>query len=44
MAVVADIIGAGNLFQKEENDDTGIGLNIARKVKIGVKSLVVEYG
>ena len=41
---VADIIGAGKLFQKEENDDTGIGLNTVRKGKIGVKSLLVEYG
>ena len=39
-----DIIGAGKLFEKEENDDTGIGLNTVRKSKIGVKSLVVEYG
>ena len=44
MAVVADIIGAGNLFQKEENDDTGIGLNAVRMGNIGVKGLVVEYG
>ena len=44
MAVVADIIGAGNLFQKEENDDTGIGLNTVRMGNIGVKGLVVEYG
>ena len=42
--VVADIIGAGKLFQKEENGDTGIGLNIVRTDKIGVKGLVVEYG
>ena len=42
--VVMEIIGVGKLFQKEENDDTGIGLNIARKGKIGVKSLLVEYG
>ena len=44
MAVVADIIGAGKLFQKEENDDTGIGLNTVHEGKIGVKSLLVEYG
>ena len=42
--VVADIISAGILFQKEENGDTGIGLNIVRTGKIGVKGLVVEYG
>ena len=41
---VADINGAGKLYQKEENDDTGRGLNPVRKGKIGVKSLVVEYG
>ena len=40
----ADIIGAGKLFQKEENDDAGIGLNTVCKGKIGVKSLLVEYG
>ena len=39
-----DIIGTGKLFQKEENDDTGIGLNIVRTGKIGAKSLVIEYG
>ena len=39
--VVADIIGAGELFQKEEDGDTGIGLNIVRTGKIGVKGLVV---
>ena len=39
-----DIIGAGKLFQKEESDDTRIGLNIVRTGKIGVKGLVVEYG
>ena len=38
------IIGAGKLFQKEESDDTGLGLNTVRKGKIGVKSLLVEYG
>ena len=42
--VVAEIIGAGKLFQKEENDDSRIGLNTVRKGIIGVKSLVVEYG
>ena len=43
--VIVDTIGAGKLFHKEEKDDTGIGLNRAeRKGKIGVKSLVVEYG
>ena len=36
---VADINGAGKLFPKEENDDTGIGLNIVRIGKIGVKGL-----
>ena len=41
---VVDINGAGKLFQKEENDDTGIGLNTVRKGKIGVKSLLAEYG
>ena len=41
---VANIIGAGKRFQKEENGDTGIGLNIVRTGKIGVKGLVVEYG
>ena len=41
---VADINGAGKLFQKEENGDTGIGLNIVRTGKIGVKGLVIEYG
>ena len=44
LCVVADIIGAGKLFQKEENGDTGIDLNIVRTGKIGVKGLVVEYG
>ena len=39
-----DIIGPGKLFQKEGNDDTGIGVNTVRKGKIRVKSLVVEYG
>jgi hypothetical protein len=39
-----DIIGPGKLFQKEENDDTGIGVNTVRKGKVRVKSLVVEYG
>ena len=38
---VADINGAGKLFQKEENGDTGIGLNTVREGKIGVKSLLV---
>ena len=42
--VVADIIGPGKQFQKEENGDTGIGLSTVRKGKIGVKSLVVDYG
>ena len=42
--VVTDIIGAGKLFQKEENDDYRIGLNTERKGIIGVKSLLVEYG
>ena len=42
--VVVDIIGAGKLFQKEENDDTGIGLNTVRTNKIGLKSFLVEYG
>ena len=42
--VVVDIIGAGKLFQKEENDDTGIGLNTVWRGKIGVKSLLLEYG
>ena len=41
---IADINGAGKLFPREENDDTGIGLNAVRKGKIGVKSLLVEYG
>ena len=41
---VADINGAGKLFQKEENDDTGIGLNTVRRGKIGIKSLLIEYG
>jgi len=41
---VADINGAGKLFQKEENDDTGIGLNTVWRGKIGVKSLLIEYG
>ena len=41
---MADIIGAGELFQKEEDGDTGIGLNIVRTGKIRVKGLVVEYG
>ena len=41
---VADINGAGKLFQKEENDDTGIGLNIDRMGKIGVKGLFLGYG
>ena len=36
---VADINGAGKLFQKEENDDTGIGLKTVRKGKIGLKRL-----
>ena len=40
----ADIIGAGKLFRKEENDDAGIGLNTVCKGEIGVKSLLVEYG
>ena len=40
---VADINGDGKLFQKEENNDTGIGLNTVRKGKIRVKSLLVEY-
>ena len=44
LCVVADIIGAGKLFQKEQNGDTGIDLNIVRTGKIGVKGLVVEYG
>ena len=44
LCAVADIIGAGKLFQKEENGDTGIDLNIVRTGKIGVKGLVVEYG
>ena len=39
-----DIIGPGKLFLKEENDDTGIGVNAVRKGKVRVKSLVVEYG
>ena len=39
--VVADIIDAGELFRKEEDSDTGIGLNIVRTGKIGVKGLVV---
>ena len=39
------IIGAEKLFQKEEkNDDTGISLKTLRTGKIGLKSLVVEYG
>jgi hypothetical protein len=38
---VADINGAGKLFQKEENDDTGIGLNTVCEGKIGLKSLLV---
>ena len=38
------MIGAGKLFQKEENYDTGLSLNIVRTCKIGVKGLVVEYG
>ena len=42
--VVVEIIGVGKLFQKEENDDTGTDLNTVRKGKIGVKSLLVEYG
>ena len=42
--MVIDIIGTGKLFQKEENDDTGIGLKTVRKGKIGLKGLVVEYG
>ena len=43
--VVVDIIGAGKLFQqKEENNDTRIGLKTVRNGKIGVKSLLVEYG
>ena len=41
---IADINGAGKLFPREENDDTGIDLNTVRKGKIGVKSLLVEYG
>ena len=41
---MADIIGAGKLFQKEENDDSRISLNTVRKGIIGVKSLLVEYG
>ena len=41
---MTDIIGAGKLFLKEENDDSRIGLNTVRKGKIRVKSLVVEYG
>ena len=44
LCAVADIIGAGKLFQKRENDDTGIDLNIVRTGKIGVKGLVVENG
>ena len=36
---VADINGAGKLFPKMESDDTGIGLNIVRMGKIGVKGL-----
>ena len=32
--LVADIISAGKLFQKEEIGDTGIGLNIVRTGKI----------
>ena len=30
---LADIISAGKLFPKEENGDTGIGLNIVSTVK-----------
>ena len=41
--VIADTVGAGNLFQKEENDDTEIGPYTIRKGKIRLKSLVVEY-
>ena len=41
---IADINGAGKLFPREENDDTGISVNTIRKGKIRVKSLVVEYG
>ena len=41
---VVDINGAGKLFQKEENDGTGIGLNTVRRGKIGVNSLLLEYG
>ena len=41
---MAEIIGAGKLFQKEENDDSRIGLNTARRGIIRVKSLLVEYG
>ena len=39
LGVVADINGAGKLFPKVESDDTGIGLNIVRMGKIGVKGL-----
>ena len=39
---VGDINGAGKLFQKEENDDTGIGLNTVRRGKIGVKKLTLR--
>ena len=42
--VVTDIIGAGKLFLKEENDDSRIGLNIVHRGKIGVKGLFPEYG
>ena len=40
---MAEIIGAGKLFQKE-NDDSRIGLNTLLKGIIGVKRLLVEYG
>ena len=30
--------------QKEENEDTGTGLNTVRKGKIGVKSLFLDHG
>ena len=35
LCVVANIIGAGKLFQKEENDDTGIDLISSVRVKQG---------
>ena len=41
---VADINGAGKLFQKEENHDTGIELNIVRMGKKRVKGLFLGYG